>query len=119
MARGMGQRHKHLSQTAAPFANIILHDGLLARETMFVAKALEDPLRRMALLAVNGAVLFQNTVNNICEGIQLRALRWLPAAVARRLRMPQHLLYSLARYAKPTCCFSLAQTFSMASQPNA
>ena len=37
----MGQRHKHLTPTKAPFPNVILHDGLFAREAMFVAKALE------------------------------------------------------------------------------
>ena len=43
---------------------------------MLVAKTLEYPLRRVALLAVNRSVLFQNTVNDIPEGVQLRALRW-------------------------------------------
>ena len=32
MARRMGQRHKHLTPTKAPFPNVILHDGLFARE---------------------------------------------------------------------------------------
>ncbi len=86
---------------------------------MLVAKALEYPLRRVALLEVNRSFLLQNTVNDIPEGIQLRALRWLAAAVAWWLRMPEHLLDRLSRNAKPTCCFSLAQTINMACQPNA
>ena len=53
MARRMGQRHKHLTPTKAPFPNVILHDGLFAREAMFVAKALEYTLRRVVLLTVS------------------------------------------------------------------
>jgi len=56
MTRTMCQRHKHLPQTTAPFANVILYDRLLAREAMLVAKTLENPLRRVALLAVNRSV---------------------------------------------------------------
>ena len=63
-----GQRHKHLTPTKAPFPNVILHDGLFAREAMFVAKALEYTLRRVVLLTVNRSVLLQNTVDDIREG---------------------------------------------------
>ena len=44
-------RHEHLTPTKAPFPNVILHDGLFAREAMCVAKALEDTLRRVVLLS--------------------------------------------------------------------
>ena len=118
MPRRMRQRHEHLPETTAPFPNVILDDGLPTRKAMLVAKTLEYPLRRVALLAVNRSVLFQNTVNDIREGVQLRALRWLPAAVARRLRMPEHLLHRHPRNAKPTCRLSLTQPFNMACQPN-
>ena len=57
MARRVRQRHEHLPQTTAAFANVILHDGLTTRKPMLVAKALEDPLRRVPLLAVNRSVL--------------------------------------------------------------
>ncbi len=61
-----------------------LDDGLPTRKAMLVAKTLEYPLRRVALPAVNHvvnhavnrSVLFQNTVNDIREGVQLRALRY-------------------------------------------
>ncbi len=119
MARRMRQRHEHLPQTTATFPNVILDDGLPTRKTVLVAKTLEDPLRRVALLAVNRSVLFKNTLDDIREGVQLRALRWLAAAVARRLRVPEHLLYRLSRNAKPTCRLSLAQPLNMARQPNA
>ena len=55
---------------------------------MFVAKALEYTPRRVVLLTVNRSVLLQNTVDDIREGGQFRAFRWLAAAVARRLRVP-------------------------------
>jgi len=42
------QRHKHLPQTTAPFANVILDDGPPTHEAMLVAKALEYPLRHVA-----------------------------------------------------------------------
>ena len=86
---------------------------------MFVAKALEDTLRRVPLLTVNRSVLLQNTVDDIREGGQLRAFRWLASPISRRFRMPQHLPHRLARNAKPTCRLSLAQTINMAGQPNA
>ena len=61
MARRMGQRHKHLTPTKAPFPNVILHDGLFAREAMFVAKALEYTLRRVVLLRVRPETLCRIT----------------------------------------------------------
>ena len=82
MARRMGQRHKHLTPTKAPFPNVILHDGLFAREAMFVAKALEYTLRRVVLLTVNRSVLLQNTVDDIREGGQFRAFRWLASPIS-------------------------------------
>ena len=47
---------------------------------MFVAKALEYTLRRVVLLTVNRSVLLQNTVDDIREGGQFRAFRWLGVA---------------------------------------
>ena len=111
-ARRMGQRHKHRTPTKAPFPNVILHDGLFAREAMFVAKALEYTLRRVVLLTVNRSVLLQNTVDDIREGGQFRAFRWLASPISRRCRMPQHLPHRRARNAKPTCRLSLAQTIN-------
>jgi hypothetical protein len=65
----MRQRHEHLTLATAPFPNVILDDGLFARKAMFVAKTLEYPLRRVALLAVSRSVLFHNAVNDVREGI--------------------------------------------------
>jgi len=118
MPRRVRQRHEHLPQTTAPFANVILYDRLLTREAMFVAKTLEDPLRRMPLLAVNRSVLFQNTVDDIRERGQLRALRWLASPISRWFRMPQHLPHRLTRYAKSTGRFPLANPINMTGEPN-
>ena len=116
LTRRMGQRHEHLALTTALFSHVILDDGVAARKAVLVAETVEDPLRRMALLAVNRAVIDQNTVNDSRERIQLRARRRLAAAVARGLRMAKHLLHSLSRYAKPTCRLALAQTINMTGQ---
>jgi len=86
---------------------------------MFVAKTLEYTLRRVTLLAVNRSVFFQNTVDDLREGGQLRAsLGGWRRAVARGFRMPEHLLHRLARNAKPTCRLALTQPINMARQPN-
>ena len=76
-------------------------------------------LRRVVLLTANRSVLLQNTVDDIREGGQFRAFRWLASPISRRFRMPQYLPHRLARNAKPTCRLSLAQTINMAGQPNA
>jgi hypothetical protein len=118
MTRSMRQRHEHLPQTKAPFANVILHDGLLARKAMFVAKTLEDPLRRVPLLAVNRAVFFQNAVDDCRERRQLRALRRLAAPIARRFRMQQYLGNRLAVDPELAGRFPSAQTLTMTRQPH-
>jgi len=75
-----------------------------------------NPLRRMALLAMNRAIIGQNTVDDRRERIQLRARCWLAATVARGLRMAEYLLHRLSRYTKPTGRIALAQTLNMAGQ---
>ena len=65
MTRRVRQWPEHLPQTTAPFANVILDGGLLTRKAMFVAKPLEDSLRRVMLLAVYRLVLFHNAVDDI------------------------------------------------------
>ena len=112
----MDQRHEHLALTTTLFSHVIVDDGLSTGEAILIAETLEDPLRRMALLAVNRSVICQNTVNDIPERVQLRALRWLVTTVARGLRMSEHLLHRLSRNAKPTCRLALAQPINMACQ---
>ena len=116
MTRRVRQRHGHLPQTKVPFANVILHDRLLAREAMFVTKTLEDPLRRVPLLAVNRAILFQNAVDDIRERRQLRALRRLASPISRRFRMQQYLGNRLAVDPELARSFPSAQTLTMTRQ---
>ena len=116
MTRRVRQRHEHLPQTKVPFANVILHDRLLAREAMFVTKTLEDPLRRVPLLAVNRAILFQNAVDDIRERRQLRALRRLASPISRRFRMQQYLGNRLAIDPELARSFPSAQTLTMTRQ---
>ena len=115
---GMARRHEHLTLTTVLSPNAILDDGVAAREAVLIAETIEDPLRRMALLTVNRAVIRQNTVNNIRERIQLRARCWLAATVARGLRIAEYLLHRLSRYAKPTRRLALAQAINVACQTN-
>ena len=82
---------------------------------MFVAKALEYTLRRVVLLTVNRSVLLQNTVDDIREGGQFRAFRWLASPISRRFRMPQHLPHRLARNDNP---FSEAQFKTLKYHPS-
>ena len=63
MAWRMRQRHEHLPLATAPFADVILDDGLSAREAMLVAKTFEDPLRRMALLTVNSSTRIRSMIS--------------------------------------------------------
>ena len=118
MAGRMRQRHEHLPLATAPFANVILDDGLSAREAMLVAKTLEYPLRRVALFAVNCPILNQNTIDDIREGVQLRAFRRLAAPIAWRNRMRQYLGYCLTVDPEPPGRLSLAQSLSMTPQPH-
>jgi hypothetical protein len=53
----MQQRHEHLSDTHASTAHIILHRRIAAIKTMFVTKAIVNPLRRVTLLTVDLQVI--------------------------------------------------------------
>ena len=118
LARWMGQRYEHLALTTTPFSYVILDDGVAARKAVLVAETIEDTLRRVALLAVNRAVIGQNTLDDRRERIQLRARGRLAATVAGRLRIAQDLLHRLSRYAKPTRRLALAQAINVACQTN-
>ena len=77
---------------------------------------LEDPLRRVPLLAVNRAILFQNAVDDIRERRQLRALRRLASPISRRFRMQQYLGNRLAVDPELARSFPSAQTLTMTRQ---
>ena len=51
MARRMMKGNEGLARRLPPGPDIVLHDGIAAGEPVLVAKALEDPVRRVTLLA--------------------------------------------------------------------
>jgi hypothetical protein len=90
----MHQRHEHLPRPTPLLPHVVLDDRVAALEAVLVAKPLEDPLGRMALLAVGSSVLFdllrrmtllavespilfEDAVDDAGERIQLRPPRWL------------------------------------------
>ena len=73
-------------------------------------------LRRVSLLAVNRAILFQNAVDDIRERRQLRALRRLASPISRRFRMQQYLGNRLAIDPELARSFPSAQTLTMTRQ---
>ena len=63
IARRMRQRNEYLPVATAPFANVILDDGLLTREAVLVAKTFEDPLRRVPLLAMDPSTRIRSMIS--------------------------------------------------------
>ncbi|MCH8243271.1 MAG: hypothetical protein IH897_11775 [Planctomycetes bacterium] len=108
MARGMLQRHEHLPPTASMLPHVVLHDRVATVEPVLFPQTLENPLRRVMLLAMARAVLIQILIDDPDIGIQLWSLHPCPAAITRRLRMPEHLPHRLSGYAKPARSFALA-----------
>ena len=60
-ARGMGQRHEHLLGPAAALPDVVLDDGVLAREAVLVPHTLVDALGRVALLPGNLEIIFEGS----------------------------------------------------------
>ena len=92
----MGEWHEHLTRPKPLLTNVVLHDGVAARETVLVPEAVEDALRSVPLLAVAGPIVFQNPIDDPRERTQLRPPWRLAAAIPRRHRERQHLAYRLA-----------------------
>ena len=111
MARRVMQRHKSLARRLPPGPDIVLHDGIAAGEPVLVAKPLEDPVRRVPLLArhVRIRVRLQDRVDDAGEPVQLRPPHRLRPAVARRRRVAQHLLHRATVDAEPTARLVMAQ----------
>ena len=60
----MGEWHEHLTRPKPLLTNVVLHDGVAARETVLVPEAVEDALRSVPLLAVAGPIVFQDPIEN-------------------------------------------------------
>ena len=96
MARRVIEGNEHLAAAQPLAADIVLDDGVAALEAVLIAKTLEDPLRRVTLLAMTMPVLFQYPVDDRDERIQLRTPRRRATAIARRNRKLQHFANRLA-----------------------
>ena len=70
--RGNGRvaRTPHATEAPVLFTNVVLHDGVAARETVLVPEAVEDALRSVPLLAVAGPIVFQDPIDDSRERTQ-------------------------------------------------
>ena len=67
----MGEWHEHLTRPKPLLTDIVLHDGVAAREPVLVPEAVEDALRSVPLLAVAGPIVFQDPIDDSRERTQL------------------------------------------------
>ncbi len=95
MARRVMERNESLARRLPTGPDIILHDRIPAREPVLVAQPLENPVRRVPLLArhLRIGVRLQDRVDDAGEPVQLGTPHRLPPPVARRRRIAQHLLH--------------------------
>ena len=120
MARRVMQRNEGLAHRLPLRAHIVLDDRVAAREPVLVPKTLEDPMRRVPLLARNlrGPVRLKDRVDDPGEPLQLRATHRLGPPIPRRRRVAQHLLHRPAVDTEPPRRFPVAQTLLDNRQPN-
>ena len=120
MARRVMQWNEGLARRLPPGTHIVLHDGIAAAEPVLVPQPLEDPVRRVALLAryVRIRVRLQDRVDDTGEPVQLGPPDRLRPAVARRRRVAQHLLHRATVDAEPPARLVMAQTLVDNRQSN-
>ena len=120
MARRVMQRHKSLARRLPPGPDIVLHDGIAAGEPVLVPQPLEDPVRRVTLLArhLRIRVRLQDRVDDAGEPVQFGPPDRLRPPVARRRRIAQHLLHRPAVDAEPPTRLVMAQTLVDNRQSN-
>ena len=114
----MGEWHEHLTRPKPLLTNVVLHDGVAARETVLVPEAVEDALRRVPLLAVAGPIVFQDPIDDSRERTQLWPPRRRASAIPRRHRERQHLTDRLAVYTKHPRGLAGAHPLDMTRPPN-
>ena len=112
MARRVMQWNESLARRLPSGPDIVLHDGIAAGEPVLVAKTLEDPVRRVTLLArhVRIRVRLQDRVDDAGEPVQLGPPDRLRPPVSRRRRVAQHLLHRATVDAEPTARLVMAHT---------
>ena len=108
----MRQRNKHLPPALSDTADVVLHNGDLARKAVLITQPLEYPLRCVTLLLRTILILFQDTVDNTDERIELRADRRPRPDITRWHRIAQHLPDRARVDPKTTSRFALAQTLN-------
>ena len=92
LAGRMRQRQKDFLARLLPGPDRVLHYGLAAQVTLFVAQPFEDPLGRVPLLLGRLSVVLQDLVNDRQERFQLALRSRLVLPIARRLLVGQNLL---------------------------
>ena len=92
--------------------DVVLHNGDLARKAVLITQPLEYPLRCVTLLLRTILILFQDTVDNTDERIELRADRRPRPDITRWHRIAQHLPDRARVDPKTTSRFALAQTLN-------
>ena len=120
MARRVMERNESLARRLPTGPDIILHDRIPAREPVLVAQPLENPVRRVPLLArhLRIGVRLQDRVDDAGEPVQLRTPHRLPPPVARRRRIAQHLLHRPAVDPEPPTGLVMAQSLLDNRQTN-
>jgi hypothetical protein len=63
MTGAMAQWHKHLACAQRRLRHILAYDRITARKSFLGSQSLENPMRRVALLLVNCAVVFEDLVD--------------------------------------------------------
>ena len=120
MARRVMQRNEGLAHRLPLRADVVLDDRVAAREPVLVPQTLEDPMRRVPLLArhLRGPVRLKDRVDDAGEALQLRTPDRLRPPIPRRRRIAQHLLHRAAVDPEPPRRFPVAQTLIDNRQPN-
>ena len=108
MTSRMCKGHKHLTRSLFAFANIIFNDSVTAIKSMLFTQPIKHALGGMTLLAMNGLIRFQPSVNDRDEGTQLWLDYRFVALITRRDRVTIHLAYRLTRDTKLKRTFTLA-----------
>lgn len=114
VARPMRQWHEDLARPALLLPDMVGDDCQLASEAVLVAKALEDPLRRVPLLLQHTPVVFQDLLDDADERIELRPRRRAITSVSRWHGVPQDLRHRLAIDPEMKRCSSRAHSVNVA-----
>ena len=108
----MRQRNKHLPPALSDTADVVLHNGDLARKARTHHAAARISASMCDVASSDDPYLFQDTVDNTDERIELRADRRPRPDITRWHRIAQHLPDRARVDPKTTSRFALAQTLN-------